>query len=253
MKILASDFDGTLFFNRSFRQKDLEKIREFRQAGNCFGICTGRPFAGVLTQTEGLIDFDFYILSSGAQILDKDRNEIYKDIVDLSLITEIYEQMKEEAEFYFQTTEGTFYMLPPEESRRLSLKIPASIPYTQISSLSELPSEIFGLSLYAHTVENGKRISAAINEKFPSLSAFQNVDWIDVARKGVSKGHAIEIIKEHCGYSEIAGIGDSYNDIPLLKSSSCSFTFNSSADEVKQEADHLVDSVAEAIDYLMTK
>ena len=253
MKILASDFDGTLFFNRTFRPEDLEKIREFRKAGNRFGVCTGRPFAGVLLHSEGNIDFDFYILSSGAQILDGNKKEIYKDIVDLQLIEEIYTELKDEVEFYFQTTEGTFYMLPEEEEKRLSLKIPASIPYKPIESLDELPSDIFGLSLFAHSVENGKRVSALINSTFPSLEAFQNVDWIDVARKGVSKGHAIQIVKEHFGYAEIAGIGDSFNDIPLLKNSSPSFTFHSSAEEVIREADVVVDSVAEAIDLLMAK
>ena len=49
----------------------------------------------------------------------------------------------------------------------------------------------------------------------------------------------------------IAGIGDSYNDIPLLRTTSPSFTFHSSPDAVKQEAQFLVDSLAEAIAVMM--
>ena len=253
MKILASDFDGTLFFDRSFKDEDIEKIREFQKAGNRFGVCTGRPFAGVLEPCRGLIECDFYILSSGALILDKDKKEIYKDIVDRKLVEEIYSKLCDEVEFYFQTAQGTYYLLPEKEELRRSLAIPASIPYTMIHSLNELPEDIFGLSLYAHTVEEGKRVTAKINEYVPSLEAFQNIVWIDVARRGVSKGHGIQLMKEYYGYDEVAGIGDSYNDIPLLRNTTPSFTFHSSAEEVIREADIVVDSVAEAIDILMTK
>ena len=44
MKVLATDFDGTLFRDRTITPADLNAIRRFRRAGNRFGIVTGRHF-----------------------------------------------------------------------------------------------------------------------------------------------------------------------------------------------------------------
>ena len=42
MKILASDYDGTLRTEELVAEKDIEAIARFSKAGNLFGIVTGR-------------------------------------------------------------------------------------------------------------------------------------------------------------------------------------------------------------------
>ncbi|WP_305151900.1 HAD hydrolase family protein [uncultured Dubosiella sp.] len=42
MKWLASDYDGTLYFEDGYKQEDLEAIRAFQKQGNMFGLCSGR-------------------------------------------------------------------------------------------------------------------------------------------------------------------------------------------------------------------
>ena len=71
MKILASDFDNTLFFSDGVHKEDVEAIRTFQKQGNLFGLCTGRqlegikyPFGGNREHPLTDIDFDFYITLS---------------------------------------------------------------------------------------------------------------------------------------------------------------------------------------------
>lgn len=45
----------------------------------------------------------------------------------------------------------------------------------------------------------------------------------------------------------IAGIGDSFNDIPSLDAADVAFTFHRCDERVKQHADYIVDSVEQAI------
>ena len=71
MKVLASDFDGTLFFKGQFKSDDLKQIRMFQKQGHLFGLCTGRPLSGVAAPIQGRLRCDFMILSSGALILDR--------------------------------------------------------------------------------------------------------------------------------------------------------------------------------------
>lgn len=54
MKVLASDYDGTLLFNEQFKEGDLKKIKEFQKVGNLFGLCSGRPLK-VFTNFVSLI------------------------------------------------------------------------------------------------------------------------------------------------------------------------------------------------------
>jgi hydroxymethylpyrimidine pyrophosphatase-like HAD family hydrolase len=45
----------------------------------------------------------------------------------------------------------------------------------------------------------------------------------------------------------IAGIGDSFNDIPMLDACDISFTFDFSDPQVQEHADYIVHSIEEAI------
>ena len=76
-KVFASDFDGTLYFykaedDRKLPAENVEKIREYQKAGHLFGLCTGRQVGGLTPFITGFVEPDFYITSSGANIVDKD-------------------------------------------------------------------------------------------------------------------------------------------------------------------------------------
>lgn len=75
---------------------------------------------------------------------------------------------------------------------------------------------------------------------------------MDVVKRGCSKGNAILKLKDVLGLDYVAGIGDSYNDIPMLESADCAFTFVDSPIIVQDKADQLVGSVSEAIELLDT-
>ena len=251
MKVLASDFDGTLFFKGKFKEEDLKQIRAFQAQGHQFGLCTGRPLAGVTGAIRESVRCDFMILSSGAQILDGEGRTLYKACIDLETAAQVGRRFSRELDFYYQTEEGTYCQRRPEGKIPASASILTAIPYRPFTRLDELPADIYGLTLYAETDAHAQEIAAQINAQFPTLEAFQNEEWIDVARRGCSKGKGIELLKQQLSFKTIAGIGDSYNDIPLLRTTSPSFTFHSSPDAVKQEAQFLVDSLAEAIAVMM--
>ena len=73
MKALASDIDGTLVFNQQIKKQDKEAIEKY-QKEHLFGVCSGRPRCALFDLEK--LKLDFYILSSGAMILDKGFNII---------------------------------------------------------------------------------------------------------------------------------------------------------------------------------
>ena len=77
MKLLACDFDGTLYFpgkEAKISTEDIEAIKKFQSTGHLFGFCTGRPIYGIINFLDNQIDADFYITNSGATIFDKNKN-----------------------------------------------------------------------------------------------------------------------------------------------------------------------------------
>ena len=76
-KVFASDFDGTLYFylaedDRKLPAENVAKIRKYQAAGNLFGLCTGRQVGGLTPFITGFVEPDFYITSTGANLVDGD-------------------------------------------------------------------------------------------------------------------------------------------------------------------------------------
>ncbi len=247
MKALASDFDGTLFFENEisdFRKDDLIAIKRFQKEGHLFGICTGRPLNGIIPHVQDKIDFDFYILTSGALILDKNLQVIAEHSMSREVTQKIISTYEEKVHISIQASQQVYTFK--------SANLNVSIPQTIIQSLDEVEGQIYGLSINTYSEDNARKFCLEINENIPEVEAFQNKQYMDVVKRGCSKGNAILKLKDVLGLDYVAGIGDSYNDIPMLESADCAFTFVDSPIIVQDKADQLVGSVSEAIELLDT-
>ena len=70
---------------------------------------------------------------------------------------------------------------------------------------------------------------------------------VDVVAAGCSKGTGMCKVREIFGIDRFGGIGDSYNDLPLLQAADVGFTFPDAPEELREAADEIVLSVSEAI------
>lgn len=238
MKALASDFDGTLYFEDGIKDSDQQAIIDF-QKDHLFGLCTGRPLIGVQHYLKDCIQPDFYIVSSGACILDKECHVLYEQTISKDIMKAIYQQDHNKAEVSIQA-DFRIYTLVKDS------KIP--IAQTYVESVDCIGDEhIFGLSINAMSESQAKQWTQDLNETYPDIMAFQNKEYIDIVKRGCSKGEAIKKLKELLHLDMVYGIGDSYNDIPMLESADCSFTFHESPQIVQEKATHIVSSISEAI------
>lgn len=244
MKVLASDFDNTLFFRdiEGFHDQDVMKIKSFQEKGNLFGMCSGRPFSGLLKPLKGVLKPDFFIVSTGGAILDKNYQLLYGKKVPFDIVKEIHLTYQKETELIVQTlSQKYFYCSNPRDEEDV----------VEIHSLDDMKGEdIYSISLVDSTVERAREIVEEINQKYSEVDAYQNVDSVDIVKKGCSKGAAILKLKELLDIKEIAGIGDSYNDLSMLNVVDTSFTFHRSPIDIKKRVHYVVDSIDEAIDII---
>lgn len=249
MKAFASDFDNTLHFTDSegegyFRQKDLAAIQQFQKEGNLFGLCTGRPLLGFEGDDIQGPSVDFIVASTGA-IVSKVENgsvSILKEtIITVQQVADIQTLCEGRGELYIHA-DGHVYTL--FEKRR---NYPHQVVLDSVQALEE--KHVSAISVWTPSLEMAETLTNEINKIYGNtLSAYQNVNWLDVVCLGVSKGNGAQDAKEMLHADMIAGIGDSFNDIPLLEKVDVAFSFHRCDEAVKAKADYLVDSVHEALE-----
>lgn len=239
MKAIASDFDGTLYFmfqEEPIKPVDVEAIAHFQQMGHLFGVCSGRSLRGILDFAPEL-HCDFYILVSGALILDQNRQEIAKFCIDYDLMKEVYDRYEKDLMIVIQANDNVYC---------LQKEIPGQGSIEKIEDLKD--GDVYGLSFGTESEEIAKIIAAEVRQDYGDrLEAFANVKNVDIVAKGCSKGHALSIIREHYGIDQLAGIGDSYNDIPMLENVNYAYTFPYAPQAAQKIACRIVENVGEAI------
>lgn len=201
MKLIASDFDGTIFIDEKIKTEDIEAIRDFQAKGNLFGLVTGRSYHSLLVLIEGKIGPDFVIANNGSHIFvknGKEMTEILKYSLDKDKVRDVID--------YYGTTFST--KLFTDKDRAVD----------DIRALRE-GEEILSLAIYSdHMLEN------PFQEDF---SFHKSIGVIDVINSAVSKQTGIEFIKDFYGFDkEIIAIGDDFNDISFLEKTRLSFSLN---------------------------
>lgn len=249
MKILVSDYDGTLCRAPESTVSDLEAIKLFRKAGNKFGIASGRGLSSLKIQQENKNIPSDFLLANTTSLCATDEGIVFSQKISSDVIPSLFECIikengqiftisKEYEEFFIPTGIGTY----KGNGEEISLSNAAEIGYfSQVSTV--LPTD-----------ETAAGVVKKINEKFcDTLSAYQNGTCIDIISKGWSKSTGISKLAElySVDKKKIYTIGDNYNDVPMLCAFN-SFVVANAPDEIKQYASvAVVPTVAAAIEMLL--
>ena len=234
----ASDFDRTLFFRDEpggFKPADMAAISAFQQAGNCFGVSTGRSLRGVLDETRGRVRFDFFSLATGALILDGRQRVIRRSVVRPATVQHLIDEVDSLGPLVIHANDTVYSFGDP---------LPMQ---THIDHLSEVGENLYGLSVWVGE-ERADKLARTINNRYGAeLSSYPNRGIVDVVPRGCSKGEAVRIVRERLGADRIGAMGDSYNDAPMFGPADASFTFADSPVEVREQASQVVGGIAEAL------
>ena len=246
-KVFASDFDGTLYFYKAdvkLPPENVAMIREYQAAGHLFGLCTGRQVGGLTPFITGFVKPDFFITSSGANIIDGEGNPILKRGVDRSVADILVREMN---------PKGYRLTLDVEGDICVFAKMDYPGKYYVITGVDDAPKGlIHQVSIHTESLDDAAAVSAYVNERFgDKVEAFQNVIEVDIAPRGCSKGKGVmalrEYMKEKLGDFILYGIGDSINDLPLLNASDVSYTFPYAPQICRDTADKVVPTIVDAL------
>lgn len=184
MKAFASDYDGTLFFRsiNGCKEEDLKAIQNLQHTGALFGICTGRPFEGIRKFISKELKPDFFIVSSGAAILNKNYEVIYEKPLGIEVAEKLCGLYDDVNYMFIHAGHNVFAYKKAKPDALVSRVV--------IEKLDEIADKkIYGLSYSLGNEDAASDFANRINTQFKEqCAAFQNKDSVDVVSKGCSKG-----------------------------------------------------------------
>ncbi|MGL5253478.1 MAG: HAD hydrolase family protein [Brevinema sp.] len=269
-KFLACDVDGTLLASEEhLTNRDCQAIKQFRQAGNHFALCTGRTLNWVNPLfAEAPLEADSLILANGATLYHINSlsplqtTKLTANSLPASIGKEIisYLYNHEDVNLYWGDGDITYEL----DDRRITYDVGSfavGSEFTKYISYQEFmdnPTDIigFGASPISKSVSDARGIRDRLQERWgQQVTIVSNLFFVDVMMKDISKGNGIKqmlsIINEPFS---VYGIGDSFNDESMFHfvGKDHAFLMEEGDQELRYCTHRQVSSVAECINLLMS-
>lgn len=247
MRILGSDFDGTL--THKLGEETFAAIRAWREAGNKFGIVSGRAtgFFFELKERYPALEMDFFVGFNGAAIVDGNGQPLYEKRYDgVSSRKLIGDLLEWDCPCAFYNGDRFYCVVNNREN------IPSWIDATDARYPVELPELPYFVQISTLCPEGEGRAAATV-EKIrevygDKLNPLQNGICIDIVPPAINKTTGLLRIAEHFGASReyVIAVGDNINDTDMIRDF-YSYAMLRGVDSIKELADATTETVAELI------
>jgi Cof subfamily protein (haloacid dehalogenase superfamily) len=256
--LLALDLDGTLLEPlASIRPAVIDAVRAAAEAGVPATIVTGRMYVGTLPFIRALGIEGPVICYQGAVLAEAMSGRFLRE-TPLANATALraYEAAKADGYHVQFYADDRFYIEERNRYADLYARISGTEPIV-VRSLSE--AFVGRGSTKVNIVTDPERVPACVDlmRRTCGDAAYvtrSNPEFVELLDPNVDKGRALrEVADLHgIGLERVLAIGDSYNDVPLLRAAGFAVAMGSAPPELKAEADAVVgdvehDGVAEAI------
>lgn len=218
MKIIASDYDGTLNMG-GVSQENKDAIAKWQEKGNLFGLVSGRALKDLIALKErDNVPYDFYIAGTGAIIANSKGEIIKKTPFSMDVVHNLVDYLTQNKlckhMVFVCDYDRKWVFFDPEEAKKHERE------QVELDKIDELFPYASQISLALPTVEEATRVTNLIAEKFDKiLNPCQNGGCIDIVTYGMDKAVGILKFCELVGLSDkdVITAGDNFNDLAMIK------------------------------------
>lgn len=194
MKLLVSDYDGTLNSNYKNLCLNIRAINKFRENGNKFVIATGRSFESIKKETDIYgIEYDYLICNGGLITFDDGNNILNHSLLNNDTLINLY---------------GSLTNLCCVEKIKL---------YNFYSSTINMEN-ILEIYVKFNTTDDALWYKKYIEYMIPGILCYQEANRLYIGNK-ITKADAISFIqaKDSINKENIYTVGDNKNDLEMLE------------------------------------
>ena len=268
IKLIAADLDGTLLTpEKTISDESRRAIREAQAAGIEFVLCTGRGISECLELLQWLPPLRYGVCCTGAYIADfKKQTAIFKTPLTADQAREVYHIVRNYDCLVSYFADDAVYnsVQAVERARQL---YPESMLELYLSShilkddldgfIDSYRGDVDKFYIAFHSKAERDLAYAQVKDLPYYITGAGFVDF-EVMNPNADKGTGLASLAKHLGIlpDEIAAIGDSGNDIPMLNYAGLAVVMENGDDETKANADLIApsnahDGVAWAIDRII--
>jgi Cof subfamily protein (haloacid dehalogenase superfamily) len=251
-KLVAIDMDGTLLNSeKQISERTRKAIENAKMQGTHIVICTGRILNSALYYSESLDLKNPLIACNGAIIVDEDRNVIYekalerekiREISNLAKLENIYCHFYDKSNFYSNIRSDEVLKFYNEGNSEVNIGVNVFDNIEDIMKMEDLNVYKFIF------IDNNRDKLNKLREKLDKLGNINTTSsWInniEAMGLNVSKGEALKALckKLNIEAEEVIAIGDSENDLSMLKFAGLGVAMKNGDKLIKEYADHITDS-----------
>lgn len=266
--MLVLDIDGTLVgSDKTISEKTREAIIKAQQRGKIVAIASGRSIAGI-RKTASNISLEQYggyvIAYNGTTVVNCKTGEcIYNQMVPKELVKPVYEAAKRVNAGIVVYNDNTKEMISGNGLNEY-IKIDAEACNVTINEVSDFVKAVnfpFNKFLLSGKPEHMAEVEKIMAKEFGDrLNVFRSDPfYVELLPRYVDKGVAVEKLVKHLDIQreKVICIGDSYNDLPMLRFAGMGVAMGNAQQEVKEMADYVTasndeDGIVNVIDKFMT-
>ncbi len=242
MKIIASDYDGTLNHG-GIDEIKRDAIKRWRKAGNLFGVVSGRGARDLLEiPKRNNFECDFLLGCNGAVIIRPDGTVLAESRCDASLAKPLLNFIFDLGCRWAAVQTGFKCVIDLDDNERLedefTLETLPEIPYfNQINTI--LPD-----------FETAEKVTSAIKSEFGKyLNPLQNGRCIDIVSADMNKARGLYKFLElvGAGHDDLITVGDNINDMHMIAEFR-SYAMENAVQAVKNMANYEISGITELIE-----
>lgn len=244
--LLFSDLDHTLYDEETnVCAESLEAIKEYIAAGGKFVISSGRMIESLIKQRDKMglpHDMPLIGLNGGVTLLGGEKSCVTMPLDDALCIAAACE----EAGLYYHVYDAERLYVESENPINRRYRDLAQITMHSVGKITDFlrKGDIVPVKLLAcDTPEVISEYYAKFSERFRNVNFYiSNRHYLEVGSKEGGKGAALVRLADKLGVpiERTAAIGDSLNDLSMIKAAGKGGAVGNALDEVKQAADVVV-------------
>lgn len=249
IKLIASDLDGTLLLNgaQTLREDTCKYIEELlKQKGIIFFAASGRQYYSLRRLFEPIKEKIGFLCENGC-VNYYENQQLFKEVLKRELAMELINEVlkREKCEVMVSGAE-VVYLKPKNMQFYYYMRDFIKFQVELVEDMSKINEDFMKVSIYEEGAVNEETVKY-FHEKYNSKCTVvtSGNEWLDMIPKNVNKGSALKKILEYLGISpeNCMAIGDSDNDIEMLKLVKYPVTVESASSEIKAYTKIITDNV----------
>lgn len=241
-KMIFLDVDGTLYSHttKSVPKSTIEALKTAQEKGIKICIASGR--SKLVTSFTGLLDlinFDYFVVTNGNLVLDKNNNIIYSNPMDKEGINQVISLVDKYGLNMTFMTKDDFYLFKNIDKRAHLGFDPLSIPLPEVKKYNY--EDIYQINLFC---EDEFMPFFEKTKEYLAYSRLAHYGY-DIFTKNHNKATGIKELLKYLNISkdEVIAFGDGHNDAEMLEYVGLGIAMGNAIDKVKKASNYITTDI----------